>query len=356
MVDTNLKRFYKNTKESMEKYQSMLDNISDRLSNGNLTISLANTEDYQKAIRNIYNTKIKANEIIETVKNKFEECIKPNSNGYFESQKDIDEYNKSYGKIGENAIKISYALDNNELIDKTFDDVMTSFRDKFIELLGNMEISVKEKFPLEENVLSTSLFNKTFLNEIDEYFKNEIINILNLIKKENDEYLKSINEIMSSFKSENGKSLEQIMADLINEMTDINLDNLNRAFNNSLTHTFKIINEIIENNKNLGNQYLINVKKANSYHITQGFKNKYNEFNSSIQNIKEYINKNLKIILSNKYKNIISQIRLILQSIKSNEILKKYSKNLPSAENHLNYINYLFETFNRHISDNTFNI
>ena len=356
MVDTNLKKFYKNTKESMEKYQSMLDNISDRLSNGNLTISLANTEDYQKAIRNIYNTKIKANEIIETVKNKFEECIKPNSNGYFESQKDIDEYNKSYGKIGENAIKISYALDNNELIDKTFDDVMTSFRDKFIELLGNMEISVKEKFPLEENVLSTSLFNKTFLNEIDEYFKNEIINILNLIKKENDEYLKSINEIMSSFKSENGKSLEQIMADLINEMTDINLDNLNRAFNNSLTHTFKIINEIIENNKNLGIQYLINVKKANSYHITQGFKNKYNEFNSSIQNIKEYINKNLKIILSNKYKNIISQIRLILQSIKSNEILKKYSKNLPSAENHLNYINYLFETFNRHISDNTFNI
>ena len=208
MVDTNLKRFYKNTKDSVEKYQSMLDTISDRLSNGNLTISLANAEDYQKAINNIYKTKIKANEIIEKVKNKFEECIKPNSNGYFESQKDIDEYNKSYGKIGENAIKISYALDNNELIDKTFDSVMTAFRDKFIELLRNMETSMKEKFPLEENILSTSLFNKTFLNEIDEYFKNEIIKILNLIKKENDEYLKSINEIMSSFKSENGKSLD----------------------------------------------------------------------------------------------------------------------------------------------------
>ena len=356
MVDTNLKRFYKNTKDSVEKYQSMLDTISDRLSNGNLTISLANAEDYQKAINNIYNTKIKANEIIETVKNKFEECIKPNSNGYFESQKDIDEYNKSYGKIGENAIKISYALDNNELIDKTFDSVMTAFRDKFIELLRNMETSMKEKFPLEENILSTSLFNKTFMIEIDEYFKNEIIKILNLIKKENDEYLKSINEIMSSFKSENGKSLDQIMSDLINEMTDIYLDNLNRAYGNALAITFKEINEIIENNKNLGNQYLINVKNANSFHITQGFKNKYNAFYSSIQSIEEYINKNLKINLSNKYKNIITQIRLILQSIKSNNILEKYSKNLPSAENHLNYINNLFETFNRHISDNTFNI
>ena len=148
LVDTVLKRFYKNAISGMEKYQSMIDTISERISEGNLTIALAKTEDLQKAIKYIYNTKIKANEIISTVKNKFEECINPNSNGYFETQKEIEQNNKTYGKIGDNAVKISYALDKNELIDKTFDDSMTSFRNKFIELLKSMENSIKDKFPL----------------------------------------------------------------------------------------------------------------------------------------------------------------------------------------------------------------
>ncbi len=75
-----------------------------------------------------------------------------------------------------------------------------------------MENSVKEKFPLEENILSSSLFNSTFLNGLDNYFEKEKINILNLIKKENKEYLESINESLGTFKSGNGKSLDQIMS------------------------------------------------------------------------------------------------------------------------------------------------
>ena len=200
LVDTVLKRFYKNAISGMEKYQSMIDTISERISEGNLTIALAKTEDLQKAIKYIYNTKIKANEIISTVKNKFEECINPNSNGYFETQKEIEQNNKTYGKIGDNAVKISYALDKNELIDKTFDDSMISFRNKFIELLKSMENSIKDKFPLEENILSTSLFNSTFLIGLDDYFQAEKINILNLVKNENNGYLKSISDILSTFK------------------------------------------------------------------------------------------------------------------------------------------------------------
>ena len=356
LVNTILERFYTNTKNGVEKYQSILDSISDRLNDGNLIITLAKEEDYQRAIKNIYNTKIKANEITDTVKENFEAIINPNSNGYFESQKEIDDNNKSYGPIGDNAITIAYDLDNNGLIDKTFDNVMTNFRDKFLELLKNMETSIKDKFPLEEDVLSTSLFDATYLNGIDEYFKNEKINILNLIKNENGEYLKSVNDILSSFKNENGKSLEQIMSDLIKELDDFYLDNLNTAYGESLEQTFTKINEIIEYYKNLGNEYLTNVKNANSFHITTGFKNKYNAFVSSLVTVSDYINKNLKINLANKYKNVITQIRSLLQSIKSNSILEKYYKQLPSAENHLNVINDLYIIFNRHISDNTYNM
>ena len=136
-------------------------------------------------------------------------------------------------------------MDNNEFVDKTFDNVMTSFRDKFIELLKNMENSVKDKFYLEENVLGTTLFDTTYLNEIDDYFKQEKINILNDIKNQNNEYLKSVNEILTSFKNDNGKSLDQIMSELITEMTDLYFDNLNTAYKESLDLAFQKIDEII---------------------------------------------------------------------------------------------------------------
>ena len=66
------------------------------------------------------------------------------------------------------------------------------------------------------------------------------------------------------------------MSDLLKDMTDLYLDNLNTAYDESLDTTFKKINEIIEYNRQLAIQYLTNVKKASSYHITTGFVNKYN--------------------------------------------------------------------------------
>ena len=356
LVDKILERFYSNAVNSIEKYKSMLDNISERLNDGNLLIKLATTEQYQSSISNIYNSKIKVNEIIETIQKKFKESIKLQPNGYFETQQEIDQNSQSYGEKGEKALKTSYSLDNNEFIDKTFDSVMTSFRDKFIELLKYMDNSIKDKFPLEQNVLGTSLFNALFLKDIDDFFQTEKINMLNFINNENDEYLKSVNGLLNNFTNTEGKSLEQIISDLMNSMTDIYLDNLNSAYDDSLNTALKTIDEIIENTNKLGSQYLTNVKNANSFHITTGFKNKYNTYANSIQTIYNFVNKTLKINLSNKYKNVITNFRTLLQSIKSNSILEKYYKQLPSAERHLNSIKDLFEIFNRHISDNTFNI
>ena len=354
LVDTVIERFYENAINITEKFQSSLDDISDRLNDGSITIIHGYTEHYQKVISNIYNTKIKAKEIIETVKNKFQGALKLKSNGYFETQEELDKNNQSYGQIGQKARTISYALDNNEFIDKTFDNVMTSFRDKFVELLKNNEISIRDKFPLEENVLGTSLFSG-IIDELDNYLKTEKGNVLTFIESENKKYLKSVNDHINNFTSDNGKSLEQIISDLLNEMTDIYLDNLNSAYNDSLYTAFKTIDKIIENNKNLGNEYFLEVKNASSFHKTTGFINKYNTFLDSIQTIYNFVNNNLKINFSNKYKNVITQIRSLLQSIKSNKVLEKYYKQLPSAENHLNSINSLFETFNRHISDSYYN-
>ena len=255
LVNNMLEKFYDNTISDLEKYQTMLENISDRLDSGNLTISLADIEGYQKTLNNIYNSKNKANEIIETIKSKFNTCINLQPSGYFESQNELDENAKSFGLVSEKANKIAYSLDNNELIDHSFDKVMTSFRNKFLEMLNYMDNSIKQKFPLEENVLGTSLFNSTYLSELDEYLKNERINILNYIKNENYTYLRSINDILTNFIGQNGNNLDQIMSELINMMTDLYFDNLNSAYKESLYFTLQNITNIIETNSKLAYEY-----------------------------------------------------------------------------------------------------
>ena len=91
LVNNIINKFYENAINYLRKYQNQLDQISDRLDNGNISISLANLEGYHQAINNIYNAKSKANEIIETIKSKFLECIDLQSNGYFETQNELEE-------------------------------------------------------------------------------------------------------------------------------------------------------------------------------------------------------------------------------------------------------------------------
>jgi len=308
LVNDLINKFYENAIKTLEKYISQLEQISDRLDNGDLIISLANIEDYKQAINNIFNSKSKVNEIIENVKSKIKECIKLQPNGYFEPQNELNENQKSYGSISEKATQIAYALDNNELIDNAFDTIMIKFRNNFLDMLKFMENSLMQKFPLEENVLGTSSFNASFLKELDEYLKKEKINILNFIKSENDNYLQSVNEVLLNFTGEDGKNLDQIMYELININTDLYFDNLNKIYNQSLYFTFQNITNIYLKNTDLALQYLQEVQSKNSEHITTGFINKYNTFYSSIVELDEYINKNLRNDLAIRYKNMISQI------------------------------------------------
>ena len=130
LVDKILEKFYSNSINFFSKYQSKLDGISDRLDNGEIIISLATNEDYKKAIRNIYNSRIKMSQIIDAIKQKFLESVNLQSCGYFETQKELDENKQVYEKVTEKATKIAYNIDKNELSDKTFNKIMTSFRDK----------------------------------------------------------------------------------------------------------------------------------------------------------------------------------------------------------------------------------
>ena len=356
LVDEMLNNFVKNAIfDNLKNIQESLELVVEKIDNGELQITLASNDDYKNVIKNIYNANNKVNEIITNVQTKFKESINLQSNGYFETQKEINNNKQSYGQISERAMNISYTLDNNELIDKIFDRIMVYFRDQFIELLKYMDKSKLEQFPLKEDVLSTSSFPSTYINQIDNDIQAEKTKILNFIKDENKEYLDLINEQINSAKTESGNSLGQIIDNIQIELSDLNLDNLDQKYNEILISTKNSINSVIETNNNYAVEYLTNVKNAKSTHRTAKLVNTYTSYINSLSQIRSFIQNNLKNNLVSKYKTIITQIRANLQTIKSNEIIKKYLNQLPFAENHLRIVDNLYERFEKHISDSKFN-
>ena len=341
--------------DSLKSIQSSLETIIDRIDNGQLTINLANNEDLKNTIDYLYNSKILVSEIITKVKEKFQENIGIQSNGYFTSQNDIDNNKNSYGTICQNAMTISESLDNNNLIDKIFDELMINFREQFIVLLNYMEKSKREKFPLKNDVLSNTLFNATCINQFDNNLKTEKMKIWNFIKDENNGYMDEVNGKIKSFKDDNGNSLQKFVDGLDTELSEIKLYNLDVEYNKLFILAKKSIDEIIDYNQKLSDQYFTNIKNSKSTHITKAFKIKYNAYIKSLSLFKSYIKNTLKNDLANKYKNIITEIRKKLQSIKSNDIMKKYSKQIAFTESHTRMIELLFERFDKYFADNLFN-
>ena len=356
LVEKMLNDFPKKTLiESLKNVQNSLDQISERIDKGNLLITFASNDDYKNVIKNIYNANNKVNEIIKNVQSKFENSLNIKSNGYFENQYELDNNNHLYGKISERAMNISYILDNNELIDKTFDNIMIFFREQFMVLLDYMDRSKREQFPLKEDVLSTSFFPLIYINQIEQDFKNEKAKIINFIKEENKEYLDLINENITLIKTSSGNNLEEIISNIQIELSDLNLDNLEKEYHEIFNYTLDNISSIIETNYYYSNIYLTNVVNSKSTHRTNKFQTSYNIYINSFSEIKNYIKNILKNDLVSKYKTIITQIRTSLQTIKSNEIIKKYSKHLSFVENQLRIIDNLYERLDKYISDSLFN-
>ncbi len=78
---------------------------------------------------------MKVKEILSNIVDKFNNSIGYKDSGYFEFQIELDTNNKSYSEVSSDAIKIAYNLDNNLLIDTTYDKIMKYFRNQFIVLL-----------------------------------------------------------------------------------------------------------------------------------------------------------------------------------------------------------------------------
>ena len=354
LINNILLKFKNESLDVIANELSSLDNVVEKLDDGSLTINLANNEDIKKVIENIYNSKIKVKDIVSDIVEKLNQSIGIQNNGYFITKKELEDNQNSYSKIGEDATLISEALDKNTLIDKTFDEIMIYFREQFIEILNYMDKSKRERFPIKENILSNSTFSPSKLETIDSWFDESKSNILNFINNENRDYKKKVDEKFDSFFNNNDK-LEKIISNIQVYLSKLNLDNLNTKYNELLTLTLNSVDQIIENIKNRGINYLNNVKNVGPIYRTKAFTTKYNIYKDKLTEINNYINLHLKNNLVNKYKNVITDIRSILQSIKSNNIFNKYYLRLPFFENHKKILEEMFLRLDKYISDDLFN-
>ena len=322
-----------------------------------MIISNSTSEEKNNVINFIKNIKDKIKEIIIIIGNKFKESINIKENGYLETLEEIKEKIQLYDNTISKALNITKILDNDELIDPNYDKIMTYFKDNLLYLLNYMENSLQQNFPLEENLLSISLFDNIYMKKIEESFKSEKVNIINFLRNENNEYLNSIENIFNSFMTNNATHFNQINSKILNDFNEIIIENLIKSFNDTISLIFKIINEIIENNQNLANEYLNNVNNSNSFHITQGFIDKYNIYINNILRINDFINNDLKINLENKYNNILTQLTEIFKSIQTtnDNIFQKYKKQLISyEESYSKLVQTLFARLNKYLTKDIF--
>ena len=359
LIDTLLNQlfeeFSKNFLESMKIYQSLLDNLINKLRNKSLKINSSNNKDITNVINNLSNSKAIISQILSNIPLILKNSIGIKNSGYFQSIEELDNNKNKYDKINENAINISNILDKNLIIDTTFDNIMEDFKKQYINLLNYIEKSKRENFPLKNNMIFDSFFIIDLFDKMNEYFKNEKLNILNYIRRENNEYLDLNQKNTESFIENNKIKLDKKINYIDELLSELNLYNLNLAYNEMITITFNSIDNLIKYNYNLANKYLSFVANAGSSHCTQLFINKYNIYLNSFSEIKNYIQLSLKKDLLNKYKNVINIIKAHLINIKTNPVIKKYYTELPFTENHLRKIDILLKRLEKYISDELFN-
>ena len=397
-VEKILQQFEEITIESIKRQLKIVNNLNSKIEDGNLTINDANDEDYKNIIANLDNSNKFINQIIDLFKKKVRNEMGLND-GYFISKYDIESNNETFHRIIEESLIIAQNLDNNEYIDKTFDDIMIEYRKSFANIVKDMEEKKEEQFPMDEKTLKGEFFKPSEQKIISKELKDLSANIYNKIKNENNEYLHLVNEKVENFLNENKKYLFDLIQDIETKFSEERVENLAKTYDNSFNEYLNSITKIINDNKELTETYfdgLENILNNNNFigqlliditvdtslppnyycidplhcwqyknytdviynkYITQGYKNKKDIFITYFDKSENFINEELHSYILGEYKNIINKIKGILQTFKNNKISDKYPEltNLEFIDKHITDINNLYNRLNNYISDDKFN-
>jgi hypothetical protein len=316
------------------------------------------------------------------------------------SNYDISSNNYSFYDIIEKSTNIANTLDNDEYIDKTFDEIMTIFEDNFTNILKEMDKKAEELFPLNENVLKETFLTNDNKNAIGEIISDHGVTISNKIRTENDYYISEKNKYIENFLKENKQYLYDLTSNLFVLFSEESLEDLAKLYHETFESCLNKINNELHKNKLLSKEYLDNLNAVinnktkiidllKNYHnddqhlikvlnpqswdhrcyfkyfedtitsvsSTEDYKMKYQTYKDYLAKSQQYINNKLYKDLLLEYKGIITPIREVLQNFKNNKISDVYKdlEELYFIDDHIKNVDSLFDKLNKYISDNIFN-
>ena len=402
-VEKQIELFENITIESIQKQLNLIKKLKQKLENRTSTNFIINgptkDKDYEKIITNLE----KSNNYILKIINLFKEKVKKEmdlKNGYFITKYDIDSNNNKFKEIINKSLEAFQSIENNEYIDKEFDNIMTDFRLNFSSIMNDMKNLKENKFFMNKNTLQGEYFSKSDLYKISSNFEDLAYSILLKINQENDLYISTIKNNVNQFLKDNKEYLDNLMKDLeylfsekmeqledeyqivfykhlerINNVMDKNKEltkNYFNEMNDVLTNNSKII-KILENtpvNRALPpglscqyptHQYCFKYSKyvdlISTKSVTRFYYDKYRIFKANFDNSKDFINDELNSDILEEYKKIITNFKLLLQNFKNNKMTDKYPEfsELYFIDENIKKLDHFYNILNRHISDEVFN-
>ena len=385
-----------NSNNALKKELLRLKDLYKNIKSNIYKIKLITESDYQKVLSNLDKSFKYPSDIINEIKNYIEENIKIEQNGYFLSNEDISNFNNSVFNIIIESEKIVKILDDIEIIDKSFDNIMIKFRENMINSVKNMEKIKLENFILEEDILNQTLFSEEEKEKIESELKNLSDNLINVIQKEKSTYMQNIKNNLEIFFSNNLESLNDTISELDAYLSEDNLKEMVQTFETSLNLTLEKLTNTIKENiiltkqyfdlyfnminddsglKNLLQNYYLNehdiytsyYSKSEVHQIpifdkiygkmrTNAYSSKYNNYIANFDFAEAYLKDQMNIEISNKYRETFPKIKEELQSIIDNKLSEKY-KNYSDfyfLENHLRIINRINERIDKYFSADIF--
>ena len=396
-VELILKNFENSFNNTLKKAKNNLNSLYTRFLNHTFEIENVDEDEYENITSNILKSINNLDIIMTKIKEYVYKQMDLKENGYFINQQDINNNKISFSQVINDAKNIASKLDNDEFLDLVFDEVMTSFRDSFFDIIEKMEDLRNEQFKLEEDVLNSKLFaNK---GEIEQKFEVQPTEIINFIKGQSD-YITEFKKLIEDFLRDNKDELDSIIFNLSMSFSNDTLEDLANLYDVAFNSSLEKIDKEIDENRLLAIEYMTNIsavikndsfikEKLQTYHIdeknypqylyywssthyvykdgfndtisekkiTEGYKTKYNTFKANFENSEEYLKNQLYLDLSSEYKNIIFKFRESLQSIKDNrKYFDKYPDyNFEFMDNHINKVNNIYDKLNDFLSNEIYN-
>ena len=391
-MDLLLKSFEQNIKKSIEKELGIIKNIKSKVEYGKMTIDSGNNNDAKNLVLNLDNSIILVSDIITQFKDKIKSSLDIKTSGYFINEDKIKSFQKKVDDGVKEANENAQKFDNEELIDKIYDEIMKNFRQNFTEIKNYMSNKRDENFIMDEGVLKNNKFTINETEKLSDYLKTMRSSIVNEIINENNNYNTEITNKVNNLVSLKKEPLNQLIKNVDALLSESKLKKLSNLYKNTFENSFELVKKQINNNKQLSYQYLdyliqvlsnnteivIHIDPYSKYKIgqavwsfttiqnidnivagkkiTESYRAKYEKYSSCFDSLKEYLNSQMNIDLVYQYKNLIIKIKELLQSVKDNKFSDKYGDLTELAFINDNYriIDNLYTRFDKYFSESLY--